>query len=353
MSRTEKRDEVAELRDRVAELEREREFLNAIANWAPSLICIVDEEGRVRPAATNKSFERTLEYAPAETGAALFWERYAAPEHADDVREAIEKSVRDGSVEARESRWLTRSGRTIDIQWSCTPLPMIAGGPLYLVCGTDITERNRHEAEIRDSRARIVAASDDARRKLERNLHDGAQQRLIALLLALRMIDRRVVDETLRPLVAGAIDELSAALAELRELARGIHPATLTEQGLAPALQALAERAPIPVQVDVPRGEYGAQVDATAYYIVSEALANVAKYAKASTAAVRVRPDGDRVVIVVEDDGRGGADPAVGTGLRGLSDRVIALDGTFSVESPPGAGTRLRAEIPVPGGLSD
>jgi signal transduction histidine kinase len=103
------------------------------------------------------------------------------------------------------------------------------------------------------------------------------------------------------------------------------------------------------VQVDVPHGEYGAHIDATAYYIVSEALANVAKYAKASTAAVRVRPAGDRVVIVVEDNGRGGADPGRGTGLRGLADRVIALDGTFSVESPPGAGTRLRAEIPLEG----
>jgi PAS domain S-box-containing protein len=331
----------------VEELEREREFLNAIANWAPSLLCIVDEDGRVRPAATNMAFERTLEYPPAQTGDVHFWEQYAAPEDAEQIRDAIEKSVRNRSVEERESRWITRTGRTIEVQWSVTPLPMIAGGPLFLVCGTDVTERNRHEAEIRDSRARIVAASDDARRKLERNLHDGAQQRLIALLLALRMIGRRIDDEEVVPMVSGAIDELSAALAELRELARGIHPAALTEQGLGPALHALCERAPIPVQLDVPPGAYGAQVDATAYYIVSEALANVAKYAKASTAAVRVRPAGDRVVIVVEDDGRGGADPTAGTGLRGLGDRVIALDGTFSVESPPGAGTRLRAEIPL------
>jgi PAS domain S-box-containing protein len=350
VSRTEKREDIAELRARVEELEREREFLNAIANWAPSFICIVDEEGRVRPAATNRAFERTLEYGAGETGEVLFWERYGAPEDAEEIRTAIEKSVRDRSIEERETRWRTRSGRAIEVQWSCTPLPMIAGGPLFLVCGTDVTERNRHEAEIRESRARIVAASDDARRKLERNLHDGAQQRLIALLLALRMIDRRIEDETLGPLLGDAIDELSAALAELRELARGIHPATLTEQGLGPALHALAERAPVPVQVDVPEGRYGTQIDATAYYIVSEALANVAKYAKASTAAVRVRADGDRVVIVVEDDGRGGADPSAGTGLRGLGDRVSALDGTLSVKSPPGGGTRLRAEIPLPKG---
>jgi PAS domain S-box-containing protein len=347
MERTQKRDEVAELRARVEELEREREFLNAIANWAPSLLCIVDEEGRVRPAATNMAFERTLEYPPSTTGDVCFWEQYAAPEDADEVRRAIEKSVRDRSVEQRESRWRTRTGRTVDVEWSCTPLPKIAGGPLFLVCGTDVTERNRHEADVRESRARIVAASDDARRKLERNLHDGAQQRLIALLLSLRMIARRLEDETLAPLVTNAIDELSAALAELREIARGIHPAALTEQGLGPALHSLAERTPIPVQVDVPPGAYGRNVDATAYYIVSEALANVAKYAKASTAAVRVRPAGDRVVIVVEDDGRGGADPDSGTGLRGLADRVIALDGTFSIDSPRGAGTRLRAEIPL------
>src|SRR5262245_54800264 len=224
MRRTERRTDVAELRARVEELEREREFLNAIANWAPSLLCIVDEQGRVRPAATNMAFERALEYLPATTGEVLFWEQYAAPEDAEEVRAAILKSVNDRSVEERESRWRTRTGRTVDVQWSCTPLPKIAGGPLFLVCGTDVTERNRHEAEIRDSRARIVAASDDARRKLERNLHDGAQQRLIALLLSLRMLERRVAEDSVAPLVVNAIDELSAALAELREIARGIHP---------------------------------------------------------------------------------------------------------------------------------
>ena len=349
MSQTERAEPgLDELREQVAELEREREFLNAIANFAPSLLCVIDEEGRVRPAATNKAFERTLEYPAGETGDVLFWERYAAPEDAAEIRAAIERSVRTLSIEERESRWLTRSGRLIDVFWTCTPLPEIAGGPLFLVSGTDVTERNRHEEEVRASRARIVAASDEARRRLERNLHDGAQQRLIALLLTLRMIDSKTDDGSqARPLLTAAIEELAAALAELRELARGIHPATLTEQGLAAALEALAERAPVPVQVDVPPGEYGDQVDATAYYIVSEALANIAKYAKATTAAVRVRPDGNRVVVVVEDDGRGGADAVRGTGLRGLADRVIALDGSFSVESPPGAGTRLRAEIPL------
>ncbi len=340
--------ELDELREQVAELERERAFLNAIANFAPSLLCVIDEEGRVRPAATNKAFERTLEYRAGETGDVLFWERYAAPEDAEEVRAAIERSVSGRSIEERECRWLTRTGRTIDVVLTCTPLPEIAGGPLFLVSGTDVTERNLHEAEVRASRTRIVAASDEARRKLERNLHDGAQQRLIALLLTLRMVVSRTEDASpVRPLLGSAIEELTAALAELRELARGIHPAALTEQGLGPALQGLAERAPVPVQVDVPPGEYGDQVDATAYYIVSEALANIAKYARATTAAVRVRPDGNRVVIVVEDDGRGGADAGRGTGLRGLADRVVALDGSFSVESPPGAGTRLRAEIPL------
>ena len=346
MSRIEETD--TDLRERVAELEREREFLNAIANFAPSLLCVIDEEGRVRPAATNRAFERTLEWEAGETGDVLFWERYAYREDADEVQQAIERSVRTGSTEERESCWVTRSGRAIDVVWTCTPLPMIEGGPLFLVSGIDITERKRHEAEIRNSRGRIVAASDEARRKLERNLHDGAQQRLIALLLALRMVlSRTDEDAATRPLLAEAINELTAGLAELRELARGIHPATLTEQGLGPALEALAARAPVPVQVDVPSGGYGPQIDATAYYIVSEALANIAKYARASTAAVRVRPAGDRVVIVVEDDGVGGAHESGGTGLRGLADRVTALDGSFSVESPPGAGTRLRAEIPL------
>jgi signal transduction histidine kinase len=216
---------------------------------------------------------------------------------------------------------------------------------VYLNTGTDVTERKRHEEEVRRSRARIVAAADDARRRLERNLHDGAQQRLIALLLQLRGAQRGTVDASAA--VSAAVEELAAAVRELRELAQGIHPSALTERGLQAALRIVAARAPLDVELDVTDTPLETNVAVAAYYIVSEALNNVAKYSAASRAAVRVRETGDRLVVVVEDDGRGGADLNAGTGLRGLLDRVTALDGELEIMSPPGGGTRLRAELPL------
>jgi signal transduction histidine kinase len=198
---------------------------------------------------------------------------------------------------------------------------------------------------MRRSRVRIVAAGDDARRRLERNLHDGAQQRLIALLLQLRGAQRGTV--AAHAAVEAAVEELAAAVKELRELAQGIHPSALTERGLRSALRIVAARAPVPVELDVTDTPIDASVAVAAYYIVSEALTNVAKYADASRAAVRVRETGEHLVVVVEDDGKGGADEAGGTGLRGLHDRVAALDGRLDVDSPRGGGTRLRAELPL------
>jgi signal transduction histidine kinase len=173
--------------------------------------------------------------------------------------------------------------------------------------------------ELRASRARIVEAADEARRRLERNLHDGAQQRLVAL-----------------------------SLEELRELARGLHPAVLTHRGLAPALEALAARAPLPVELAVEEVALPGAIEAAAYYVVAEALTNVAKYASASVARVSIRVVGAYVVIEVADDGVGGARPAHGSGLRGLSDRVDALDGRLEIESAQGQGTYVRAIIPLP-----
>ena len=231
--------------------------------------------------------------------------------------------------------------------WSCTPLPRIASGPVYLITGVDVTDRKRHEEEVRRSRTRIVAAADDARRRLERNLHDGAQQRLIALLLHLRGAQRGAIPADTA--VAAAVDELAAAVKELRELAQGLHPSALSERGLGAALRIVAARSPVPVELDVTEAPIDTNVAVAAYYVVSEALNNVAKYAQATRVAVRVREIEGALVVVVEDDGRGGADPAGGTGLSGLADRVAALDGTLTVDSPPGGGTRLRAELPQGG----
>jgi signal transduction histidine kinase len=203
--------------------------------------------------------------------------------------------------------------------------------------------------ELRASRARIVEAGDAERRRLERDLHDGAQSRLVALKLLLssaRLRAQRSHSE-LETVLGEAIDEVDTSLSELRELARGIHPAVLTDHGLEPALQALASRAPVPVTVEADDDErLPGPVESAAYFVVSEALANVAKYAEATHAEVAVRRANGRLTVDVTDDGIGGADAARGSGLRGLADRVAALDGTLSLDSPAGGGTHLHAEIP-------
>jgi signal transduction histidine kinase len=211
----------------------------------------------------------------------------------------------------------------------------------------DAELRDRLE-ELRASRARLVEAGDAERRRLERDLHDGAQSRLVGLALLLSTARKRATaDEVLAALLDRAQKELQTSLAELRELARGIHPAVLTEHGLAPALDGLASRLPVPVTLEADTGErLPGPVESAAYFVVSEALANVAKYARASQATVTIRRENGRVSVDVVDDGVGGADAARGSGLRGLADRVAALDGTLSLDSPPGRGTRLHAEIP-------
>jgi signal transduction histidine kinase len=200
------------------------------------------------------------------------------------------------------------------------------------------------------SRARIVEAGDVERRRLERNLHDGAQQRLVSLALRLRLTRNLLGADPQRAQseLSGASTELSAALEELRELARGIHPAVLTDQGLASAVTALADRSPVPVEIDaMPVGRLPAAVEAAAYYGIAEAITNCAKYAGASRVVVRVEASSDHVRVDVEDDGVGGADPDIGSGLCGIADRVEALGGRLQVVSPPGHGTRLETEIPL------
>ncbi len=198
-------------------------------------------------------------------------------------------------------------------------------------------------AELRASRARIVQAGDDERRRLERNLHDGAQQRLLGLGLALQLARAKVGAEAngAAELLGEAEDELRRALDELRELARGIHPAILTDQGLGPAVRSLAERSTVPVAVAVPEERLGEPIEAAAYFLVSESLANVAKYAHASSVRVNIARRNGSAVIDVDDNGVGGADPACGSGLRGLSDRVQALDGTFLPREPEWAAGHI------------
>jgi signal transduction histidine kinase len=203
--------------------------------------------------------------------------------------------------------------------------------------------------ELRASRARIVRAGDEERRRLERDLHDGAQQRLVALALNLKLARASLESDpqSAVELIDDAIAELTEATAELRELARGIHPAILTDRGLEPAVSALAARAAVPVElVELPDERLSPAVEATAYFVVAESLTNVARYSQASHAEVEIKRDNGRLVVEVRDDGVGGADPQRGSGLRGLADRVGAVDGRITVDSPSGAGTTVRVEIP-------
>jgi signal transduction histidine kinase len=205
--------------------------------------------------------------------------------------------------------------------------------------------------ELRTSRTRLVEAGDAERRRLERNLHDGAQSRLVALAVKLRLARAQAEGQPeLTAILDESSAELQASLDELRELARGIHPALLSARGLCAALEALASRAPVPVRVACNPGEdLPPSLETAIYYVVSEGLTNVAKYARAETGAVTVRRQGGRVVVEVKDDGVGGAELTGGSGLRGLSDRVAALDGRLELRSPPGGGTTVRAEFPVVG----
>jgi signal transduction histidine kinase len=222
-----------------------------------------------------------------------------------------------------------------------------------LLLGSNVDpELTAEVSDLRDARLRIIAAADAERRRIERDLHDGAQQRLVALALTLRMAEKRAAegDPDTAALVRQAGDEAGLALHELRDLARGIHPAILTNRGLGAALEDLAARATLPVEiVATPAERLPEPVEAAAYFVVSESLANVSKHSHATSAEVSVTVGGRGVTVTVIDDGVGGADLGNGSGLQGLADRLGAVDGKLTVYSPPGEGTRVVATIPLAG----
>jgi signal transduction histidine kinase len=290
------------------------------------------------------------------------------------VREALAEALGDPDLSIaywlpRPGRWVDADGRPVEFPESKAvteieqaaivhdpalleepELVRAAGAAAGLALRNerlDAELRARYE-ELRASQARLVAAGDEARRRIERDLHDGAQQRLVSLALMLRMAARRHPDD--EDLVRAG-EELKHALQELRELARGIHPAVLTERGLEAAVAGLASRSHVPVTVTAELdGRLESAVETAAYFVISEALTNVSKYAEATSAEVSLRQVNGHVVIDVRDDGKGGADPGAGSGLRGIADRVSALDGLLEVTSPPGEGTVVRAELPTGAG---
>jgi signal transduction histidine kinase len=232
--------------------------------------------------------------------------------------------------------------------------PLSAGAERRLCDFADLVAQALANADAYEklaaSRARMVEVADAERRRLERNLHDGAQQRLVSVALQLNLVAARLEGDpdSARKLLANAQEDLGQGLADLRELARGIHPVVLTERGLGPALDALLARASVPVEIaELPGERLAPAVEAAAYYVIAEAVTNVGRYAGASHATVSVGRTNGTATVVVSDDGIGGADPAAGSGLRGLAARVEALDGRLEVDSPPGRGTRITARLPL------
>jgi PAS domain S-box-containing protein len=291
---------------------------------------------------------------------------FASIEHPDDhdyVADRVMESVDSGRPFALEYRLVHRDG---SVRWVLERgHAQHAGDGRWWLDGAifDITARREAEqaarerevveaqlAEVSASRARILEAADRARRDIERNLHDGAQQRLVTVALSLRiwLATHRDLPEDCRQPVEEALGELGGGLADLRALARGVHPAVLTDHGLERALQALAQRASLPVELaaSLPEERLPTAVEAAAYFAVSEALTNVAKYAQATQASVVVDERGGQLTVTIEDDGVGGADPSNGSGLQGLRDRLASVNGTLEIGTPPGGGTRLRARLP-------
>lgn len=266
---------------------------------------------------------------------------------AEALHEAIETALTTGELATADYRLETVDGVERDFEARVTP----CADDEVVAIVRDVTDLRRAMRDLTESKARIVSAGDAERRRIERNLHDGAQQRLVTVALHLHLIRRRLQTEpaAVPALVEAAQTELTLALEEIRELVRGLHPRLLSDRGLGPALEALAERALLRVELaELPAERLPPSVEAAAYYLVAEALANATKHSKASCVTVRVESGGDATTVEVADDGVGGADLERGSGLRGLSDRVVALGGELELRSEPGAGTTLRAELPHP-----
>ena len=344
-------------RERELELERERDVQTTVFESMPSIMVALARDGTIRDrdagnpsVGANRAFRAAIRWPDEDLVGRPFLDLVVEDEDGRAAR-ALEQAAAGHMSDEVESELRSADGTTGVFAWSAIPIADVTGrmDRLVLVCGADVTERKRADEELRASRARLVRAEETARRTLERNLHDGAQQRLVALSVALRLVESRMANdpEVAVQLLEGAQTELAQALEELRELARGIHPAVLTDRGLRPALEALAARASFSVDLVAPEDRLSPDVEAAAYYVVAESLTNVAKYAHASSAQVEVRRNGSMLVVAVTDDGVGGADAARGSGLRGLADRVAVLEGTLVVESPPGQGTSIRAEIPL------
>ena len=320
--------------------------LRAMLDSSLDAIVTMSHEGLVT--GWNPAAERIFGYPAAQAIGRKMGELIVPPSFRAAHDQGIQRYVETETAHVLDRRielvGMRADGGEFPVELTITRIAL-PGPPQFTGYIRDITERKRADAALRASRARLVQVADAERRRIQRNLHDGAQQRLTAVVLALGRLRKSVGPDT--PLLDNAIDELAAGLQDLRELASGLHPSVLTERGLGGAVASLALRAPLEVEVvAMPQERLPEPIEAAAYFVVAEALANVQKHARARSAAVSIVIDQDRLVVDVRDDGIGGA-LVDGDGLRGLADRVEALGGELSIVDLPEGGTSLHATLPT------
>ena len=346
--------EVAETRASVLAVSEARQ--RTILEAALDVVISMDQHARLT--FVNSAFERTFGYRAEEVIGRDLAETIVPP--------SLRAAHRRGLARYLETGQRTILGRRIEVpamRADGTEFPAevtvtrtgLPGEAAFTGYVRDITDRRRAEQELRASRARLVTASNAARQRITRDLHDGVQQHLVATLINLQLAEQRwdSAPHRARELLGQALEDTRRGIEDLRELAAGLHPAILTQHGLAPAVRGLADRLAIPVEIDVPGIRLPGSIEASLYFFCSEALTNIVKHAQATCAWVRLEVAADRCVVEVRDDGIGGARPQSETsGLIGLSDRIGAIGGTLDITSPHSGGTVLRASVPIPPGAA-
>jgi PAS domain S-box-containing protein len=343
--------EVAEARASVLTVSEARQ--RAILEAALDAVVSIDQDARVTY--VNSAFERTFGYRAEEVIGGDLAEIIVPPSLREAHRRGLARYLETGRrsiLGLRVELSAMRADGTLfpaEVAVTRTGLPGEAAFTGYV---RDITDRRRAEQELIASRARLVTASNAARQRLTRDLHDGAQQHLVSTLINLQLAEQKweTAPDRARELLGQALEDTRRGIEDLRELVAGLHPAILTQHGLALAVRGLADRLAIPVEIDMPGVRLPASIEASLYFFCAEALTNIVKHAQATCAWVRLDVTADRCVVEVRDDGIGGARPrSEASGLVGLSDRIGAIGGTLDITSPPSGGTVLRASVPIPG----
>jgi PAS domain S-box-containing protein len=342
-----------------------RDVLEALLETVADAVYVVDKDGRVafaNPAALGLLGYEEHELLGHMSHATIHHHHWDGTPFPVEECPMLRPRATGETVRVDDDCFWRKDGTKFRVAYSSAPLPQRDGRGAVVVF-RDVTARldaeeaarrgaveSARAAEIHESRARIVEATDAERRRLTRDLHDGAQQRLVRVLFALRLAADELgeVGSEVRALLDQAAEETESAIVELRDLANGIHPAILTNRGLRSAVESLTARLPLVVSLDLTPERFSAALEAAAYFVIAEGLTNVIKHASTDEASVQVIRAGWNLLIEIRDEGAGGADPFRGSGLRGLDDRVEALNGTLSVSSPAGLGTRLRIELPLP-----